>query len=128
MKPDTTLLTENDKTTITQENKYKFIDSIENLVQRDTIQLSANYYSNLYFEKPDAQAYKTSVIGYIVQPLSKISFELPCAIKDYNKLEEPKENINKNDVFYINPMPEFKIISDPLSPKKAPVEEAPNGK
>ena len=128
MKPDTTLLTGNDKKTNKLSSNYNFIGGIENLVQLDTIQLSANYYSNPYFEKPNVQARKTSVIGYKAQPISKISFELPCAVKNYNNTEEPKENIHKNDIFYINPMPELKIISDPLSPKKAPVEEAPNGK
>ena len=127
-KPDTTLLTGNDKTTHINDSKFKFIVGIENLVQLDTIQLSADYYSNPYFENPKAQSCKTSVIGYKVLPISKNSFELPCAVKDYTNLEEPKENVNKNNIFYINPMPELKIISDPLSPKKAPVEEAPNGK
>ena len=127
MKPDTTLLEAKDETTNTHGSKYHIIDRIDKLAQMDTIKLSANYYSNPYFEKLNAQACKISVIGYKVQPLAKINFELPCAVKDYNNIEEPINRINQNDIFYINPMPEIKIISDPLSHKKAPVEEAPNG-
>jgi len=96
-----------------------------NLLQIETIQFSSFYYSNRTHEK--LQSCNDYVIDYKVKPLSDISFELPNRFKYSNIIEEPINNKSRNEIFYINPTPGLKIISDPLLPKMAPIEDAPNG-
>ena len=126
-KPQISAVQENRKTTNIHEGKYELINNLENLAHFNTIQLSADYYSNRYFERQNIKAGPTSVIHYNVQPLSKVDFELPCYVKDC-VYEEPKKDINQNTVLYINPTAELKIISDPPLPNTTTVEDPPSGK
>lgn len=89
------------------------------------MQHSALYYSN-YIQQNRAD--NGLVNTYKLKPLSDVNIELPSEYKDQIVIDEPRDNRNKGDTLYINPVPALKIIYDPLLPQTVPVKEAPNGK
>ena len=100
--------------------------SLGSLCQLDAIRLSSIYYSKCPIQVDSSLSYNPSETYYKVKPLHGINLELPCVQKD--SIQEPTDNQTKGEIFYINPVSETKIISDPRLPNMAPVEDAPTGK
>ena len=91
----------------------------------DAIELTALHYSANLMPKTSIQSLtaKTS-IKYNVKSLTETLIELPNESKNIT-IKDPI--IGNNKTFYINPLPDLKIIGDPVLPDTAKIEEGPKG-
>ena len=100
------------------------LDALGNL-KLDAIALTALHYSANLKPKTSLQSLtaKTS-IKYNVKSLTETLIELPNESKNI-AIKDPI--IENNKTFYINPLPDIKIIGDPILPDAAKIEECPKG-
>jgi len=100
------------------------LDTLGNL-KLDAIALTALHYSANLKPKTSLQSLtaKTS-IKYNVKSLTETLIELPNESKNI-AIKDPI--IGNNKTFYINPLPDIKIIGDPILPDAAKIEECPKG-
>ena len=98
----------------------------QSLFKADTIELTALYYSAPLNEKLlSRNCTSSSTIEYNTKTLNENIIELPN-ISKHLIIEDP--SLRNNDIFYINPLPDLKIIGDPTLPDQSKIKDCPNGK
>ena len=108
---------------------FKFSNTMEldplGDLKLDPLELTALHYSANLIPKPSLPSLtaKTS-IKYNVKSLTETLIELPNETKNI-AIKDPI--IGNNKPFYINPLPDLKIIGDPILPDAAKIEEGPKG-
>ena len=102
------------------------VTTFQNLLNIETIQVSALFYSSL--TEKNLKLCSDKIADYKVKPVSDVNLELPNQIYKSTIIEEPKTDKSRNEIFYINPTNGLKIISDPRAVNIKPIEDAPKGK
>ena len=97
------------------------------LLQKDSVALSAYYYSNCH-EVREKFRYTEPVIKSTLKPLIDMNIELPKEHKDYSRIDMPMHHSHRKEIFNIIPVPSVKIIEDPFLHRISPIEEAPSRK
>lgn len=95
------------------------------LLQKDSVALSAYYYSNCH-EVREKFRYTEPVIKSTLKPLIDMNIELPKEHKDYSRIDMPMHHSHRKEIFNIIPVPSVKIIEDPFLHRISPIEEAPS--
>ena len=106
---------------------FDFNNSCKGLLQKDSVALSAYYYSNCH-EVRTKLRYTEPVIKSTLKPSIDMNIELPKEHKDYSRIDVPMHHSHRKEIFNIIPVTSVKIIEDPLLHRITPIEEAPSRK
>ena len=105
----------------------EFTNSYKGLLQKDSVALSAYYYSNFH-EVREKFRYTEPVIKSTLKPLIDMNIELPKEHKNYSRIDMPMHHSHRKEIFNIIPVPSVRRIEDPLLHGISPIEEAPSRK
>jgi len=92
------------------------------ILNPSAMELTALHYSSNLNSEPSQ--FGRNSVKYNVKSLTEILIELPNESKNIN-INDP--STGHNNILYINPLPELRIIKDPTLPGAAKIEEDPRG-